>query len=527
MNALARHRRRERHILLTIIAMAFALVLAACSSSPSSSSSSTSSAQAAAGHDTGGTLVVGDPVALSNSDPIHAISSRDQSYLWTVYDTLLQFAPQSMEPTPGLAESWSYTNPLTLVLKLRSGVTFQDGTPFNAAAVKFNLDRDLGAGTTTVGLLGSVSSVDATNPTTATIHLKQPDSSLLLALSDLPGMMVSPTAAQKAANSLSVTPVGAGPYQFVSQVNGSGFAVKRFAGYWDKSYAGPSSIQFKVLADPATEANALKSGQINFALNVDASQVDSLKAASGIKLQTSPSFETIVITMDLKKAPLNNPVVRQAINLAVDRPALVQEAEFGQATPAYSILPQESWAYPTGIPEPARNVAKAKALLANAGLTHVTFDMIFHPTSVYQRIATLLQAQLAEAGITLNIIPHDLTDGAPEFLSGAKYDSELASFGGRQDPVTAYGALYRSTALLNPGKSSIPGMDALLIKADSSATTSDRKPALLQLGQLVSSYLPSTILYQRQLIVAYSDTVTGYVPNILGKPKFGGMSVSG
>jgi peptide/nickel transport system permease protein/peptide/nickel transport system substrate-binding protein len=520
MNALARHRRRGWHVLLTITALAFALVLAACSSS----SSPTADATPGQG---GGALVMGDPVALSNSDPIHAISSRDQSYLWTVYDTLLQFTPGSIEPAPGLAESWSYPNPLTLVLKLRSGVTFQDGTPFNAAAVKFNLDRDMGAGTTTVGLLGSVSSVDATNPTTATIHLKQPDSSLLLALSDLPGMMVSPTAAAKSANSLSVDPVGAGPYQFVSQVNGSGFVVKRFAGYWDKSYAGPSTIQFKVLADPATEANALKSGQINFALNVDASQVDSLKAASGIKIQASPSFETLVITMDLKKAPLNNPVVRQAISLAVDRPALVQEAEFGYGTPAYSILPNESWAYPTGISKPARDVAKAKSLLASAGLTNVTFNMIYHPTSVYQRIATLLQAQLAQAGITLNIIPHDLTDGAPEFLSGAKYDSELASFGGRQDPATAYGALYRSTALLNPGKSNIPGMDALLVKADSSASTSERMPVLLQLGELVSSYLPSTILYQRQLIVAYSDTVTGYVPNALGKPKFGGMSVSG
>jgi ABC-type transport system substrate-binding protein len=220
-------------------------------------------------------------------------------------------------------------------------------------------------------------------------------------------------------------------------------------------------------------------------------------------------------------------VVRQAVNLAVDRPALIQEAEFGYATPAFSILPKESWAYPAGIPEAARNVAKARSLLAQAGLTNVTFDMIYHPTSVYQRIATLLKAQLAQAGITLNIIPHDLTDGAPEYLSGAKYDSELASFGGRQDPATAYAALYSSTALLNPGKSTIPGMDALLVKADSSAGVSQRKPVLQQLGELVSSDQPSTILYQRQLIVAYSDTVTGYAPNILGKPTFGGISVSG
>jgi ABC-type transport system substrate-binding protein len=525
MNALARHRRREWHVLLTVVALAFALVLAACSSSPSSSSPS-STAVASSGQG-GGALVVGDPVALSNSDPIHAISSRDQSYLWTVYDTLLTFTAGSTEPAPGLAESWSYPDPLTLVLKLRSGVKFQDGTPFNAAAVKFNLDRDLGTGTTTVGLLGSVGSVDATNATTVTIHLKQPDTSLLLALSDLPGMMVSPAAAKKSANSLSVNPVGAGPYQFVSQVNGSGFVVKRFAGYWNKSYAGPSTIQFKVLPDPATEANALKSGQINFALNVDSSQVATLKAASGIKVQASPSLETIMLIEDIKKAPLNNPVVRQAINLAVDRPALVTEAEFGNATPAYAILPKASWAYPTGIPEPARNVTEAKSLLAKAGLTNVTFDMIFEPTSAYQRIATLLQAQLAEAGITLKIVPHDLTDGAPEFLSGAQYDTELASFGGRQDPATAYKALYSSTALLNPGKSTIPGMDALLTKADSSADVATRKPVLQQLGQLVASYLPSTILYQRQLVVAYSSTVSGYVPNALGKPKFGGISVAG
>jgi peptide/nickel transport system permease protein/peptide/nickel transport system substrate-binding protein len=231
--------------------------------------------------------------------------------------------------------------------------------------------------------------------------------------------------------------------------------------------------------------------------------------------------------MNLKKAPLNNLVVRQAINLAVDRDALVQKAEFGFATPSFSILPKQSWAYPTDIPEPKRDVAKAKALLAQAGLKNVTFDMIYHPTSVYQRIATLLKAQLAQAGITLNIIAHDLTTGAPEYLSGAKYDSELASFGGRQDPATAYAALFASTAVLNPGKSTIPGMDATIAKANSGVSIQDRRPAMDELGKIVSDDAVSIVLYQRQLIVAYSKKVTGYVPNILGKPKFEGISVSG
>jgi ABC-type transport system substrate-binding protein len=475
-----------------------------------------------------GNLTVGDPVALSNSDPIHAISSRDQSYLWTVYDTLLTFTPTQMEPAPGLAESWTQPDPQTLVLHLRSGVTFQDGTPFDAAAVKFNLERDLAPGTTTVGLLGSLASVDATDPTTATLHLKKPDSSLLLALSDLPGMMVSPAAAQKAGNSLSTTPVGAGPYQFVSQVTGSTFVVKRYTGYWNKAYTGPDQIEIKTIGDPATQVNALKSGQITMAINVDPAQLSALKAASNLKVETDPSFEDIPITMNLNKKPLSDPLVRKAISLAVDRDALVSTAEFGAATPAWSILPKQSWAYPAGIAEDTRNVTEAKQLLAQAGYPDgVSFDMIYHPTSTYRRIATLIQSQLAEAGIKVDIVPHDLTNGAPEYLSGQKYDSELASFGGRQDPATAYAALFSSKALLNPGQAVIPGVDDAIAKANSVSSTADRKAALQNLGKIISDGTYSMVLYQRQLIVATSSSVSGYTPNILGKPKFDGISVKG
>jgi ABC-type transport system substrate-binding protein len=524
MRALTRQRRRGS--LVTIVGAATALIIAVagCSGSGSKSSSSDSSAPKGKG---GGSLTIGDPVALTSSDPIKAASSRDQSYLWTVYDTLINFDPKTMEPTPGLALSWTTPDPLSLVLKLRDGVTFQDGTPFNADAVKFNFDRTMAAGTTTVGLLGSITSVTATDASTVTLKLKQPDSSLLLAFTDLAGMMVSPTAAKASATSLATTPVGTGPYQFVSQAVGSGFIVTRYANYWDKNYIGPTKIEFKVLPDPATEANALKSGQINLAINVDASQVDGLKATADIKTQSSPSFENIPILFNLKRAPLDNIKVRQAVNLAVDRKALVSKAEFGFATESVSILPKESWAYPSALSVPTRDVAGAKKLLTDAGFPNgVKFDIIVQPTAVYQRIATLLQAQLAEAGITLNIIPLDLATNTTAFLTEGKYDSELASFGGRQDPATAYAALYSTTGFLNPQKSVIPGIDAAVAAANSKTTVADRKPALQDLGKIAYDQAVSTVLYQRQLIVSYNKSVTGYTPNILGKPKFNGITVS-
>ena len=182
----------------------------------------------------GGTLRISAPANPSSLDPATGGAGSDHAFLFTMYDTLTEWDFETLKPKPGLAESWSFTDPTTLVLNIRSGVTFHDGTPLDAEAVKFNLERNKSDPKSNIKAdLASMASVAATGPMQVTLKLSAPDAALPGILSDRAGMMVSPTAL-KAASSGNVarTPVGAGAYAFVSWADGEKIVVKRNEKYW-------------------------------------------------------------------------------------------------------------------------------------------------------------------------------------------------------------------------------------------------------------------------------------------------------
>jgi len=159
---------------------------------------------------TGGTLRVALRAEVSTLDPHKGASGTDHMYLYPIYDTLVRF-DEKLNALPGLAESWETPDPKTLVLKLRRGVKFHDGTPFDAEAVKFNIlraqDKKLSAITSE---LAGIEAVETPDPQTVRLKLARPDAALVLTLADRAGMMVSPTAAQKQGDQFGRNPVGAG-----------------------------------------------------------------------------------------------------------------------------------------------------------------------------------------------------------------------------------------------------------------------------------------------------------------------------
>src|SRR3954447_21897394 len=165
---------------MKVAGVVLALALAASACGGKTSGTDTTSAPKA-----GGALKVAAALPPSSLDPIAGTNGGDQVSLYPIYDRLINLDPAALTPQPGLATAWKYTDPKTLVLTLRDGVTFHDGTPFNAEAVKFNLERDLDpAVSKNVSDLSNIESVDATGPHEVTIHLKQPDASLVLTLAD-------------------------------------------------------------------------------------------------------------------------------------------------------------------------------------------------------------------------------------------------------------------------------------------------------------------------------------------------------
>ena len=166
----------------------------------------------------GGVLKVSANANPSSLDPQTGGAGSDHTMLFPMYDTLVEWDYETLKPKPGLAESWSFTDPQTLVMKIRSGVTFHDGTPLDAEAVKFNLERAKTEQRSNIKAdLATVASVEVSGPQQVTLKLSQPDAALPGILSDRAGMMISP-AAVKASGNIDRKPVGAGAYQFVSVV---------------------------------------------------------------------------------------------------------------------------------------------------------------------------------------------------------------------------------------------------------------------------------------------------------------------
>ncbi len=211
----------------------------------------------------GGILHISAPTNPSSLDPATGGAGSDHAFLFTMYDTLTEWDFETLKPKPGLAESWKFTDPTTFVLNIQPGVTFHDGTPLDAEAVKFNLERNKSDPKSNIKAdLATIAAAEVTGPTQVTLKLNSPDAALPGILSDRAGMMVSPTALKaSAAGNVARTPVGAGAYVFVSWADGERIVVKRNEKYWKRDRPYPDGIEFAIISELTTGVRSVTAGQ--------------------------------------------------------------------------------------------------------------------------------------------------------------------------------------------------------------------------------------------------------------------------
>ena len=198
----------------------------------------------------GGVLKVAAPANPSSLDPMTGGSGQDHPFLYTVFDTLVEWEYESLDPKPGLARAWSFPDPKTLVMDLQEGVKFHDGTDFNAEAVKFNLDRNRGDQRSNIKAdLINVEAVEVSGPHQVTIRLKNPDAALPMILSDRAGMMCSPKAVTEKGDAHDRNPVGTGAWSFVTWNDNEKVVVKRNEGYWKKGTPKVDGIEFAIIPE--------------------------------------------------------------------------------------------------------------------------------------------------------------------------------------------------------------------------------------------------------------------------------------
>ncbi|PWA11813.1 ABC transporter substrate-binding protein [Pueribacillus theae] len=455
---------------------------------------------------------------VSNYDPILGSAGSDHALLWPVYATLIEFSPE-LEPEAGLAESWDFADDKTLQLTLREGVTFHDGTPFNAEAVKFNIER-ANSENSKVTDLKNIESVEVVDEKTVKLHLSQPDSSILLALSDRGGMMVSPTAVEEKGDDFSQNPVGAGPYKMEKRVPNGEIVFKAFEDYWQEGQPYLDKMTVKIMADENTRINALKSGEIDLADDIKPGNVQSLKNEANIILKDKTSVAFRMLYLNAEKEPINNKAVRQAILYGINRDAIIQAINFGSGESAYIPFPKEYWAADQNI-KIDYDPEKAKQILKDAGVENVKIKMNHYSTAYEQRLAEAIKSQLAEVGIQVELQAMELQAAVSNYFVEKEVPMFLSSWTGRPDPQITIKNLFARDSFYNAGGHSTDEIESLISEAAGTYEQEGRAKLYSEISQkaLLEEAIMIPIFFEPRA-AAMNQSIKGYEPNLLGKPIF-------
>ena len=473
----------------------------------------------------GGILRISAPANPSSLDPATGGAGSDHAFLFTMYDTLTEWDFQTLKPKPGLAESWSFTDPTTFVLKIRPGVTFHDGTPLDAEAVKFNLERNKSDPKSNIKAdLATMASVEVTGPMQVTLKLNSPDAALPGILSDRAGMMVSPTAVKAAGGSINRTPVGAGAYAFVSWADGERIVVKRNEKYWKENRPYPDGIEFAIIQELTTGVRSVTAGQNDLIYQLPPRQKVIVERSNNLKVVNGPTLYVFQIFLNWAKPPFDDVRVRRAFNLAIDRESFVKAALAGLAEPAYMNLPKSHWAYDKSVAElNPYDPDKARKLLAEASFKEGTvIEIGGYPDQDSVQRQEILIEQLRKAGIGVRFVNAPIAEASAAFFGPEKRGSGLlAAWTGRPDPSLTYSLMFTKDAYYNGGRAPVPPeLEAAIKESRASEDIEIRSKAFAVVQRLVmENAFVAPLAFQYEL-VAMNKRVQGYRPNLLGKPKY-------
>jgi peptide/nickel transport system substrate-binding protein len=426
---------------------------------------------------------------------------------------------QNLAFVPQLATEWRWTDDnKALVMTLRRGVTFHDGEKFDAAAVKFNIERHLNLpGSNRKAEIAAVQAVEIVDDHTVRLVLSRPFAPLLAALSDRAGMMVSPKAAGAA--DFASRPVCAGPYKFVERVAQDRIVLERFAGYWDREAMHVERLVFLPVTDHAVRLANLQSGSLDLIERVAAPHVEEVRKNPRLKLTEATSLGYTGLTINLNsgprsKTPLGQDArVRQALELSIDRAALNAVVFDGLFRPGNQWVSPENPYYVKSIPIPPRDVAKARQLLAEAQTPNPTVTLMVPTNPELLRAAEVIQAMAKEAGFDIRI---EATEFATSLDRAAKGDFEayLIGWSGRTDPD---GNIYNFLACdappaLNTPRYCNPEIDRELNAARTTGNQSERREHYARVAERALADRPIIYLWHGKLFFGMREGVEGFLP---------------
>jgi peptide/nickel transport system substrate-binding protein len=423
----------------------------------------------------GGTFTIGMSLDATSWDLAKAGNGNEAEYYQPVFDTLVRLTPAG-EPTPNLAAKWSYDDKqTTLTLTLRDGVKFTDGKALDAEAVKTSLLHNKASKQAAGTELAAITDVTAVDATTVKVTLSEPDPSLLAAFGQVPGMIASPAALDAASG-----PVGSGPYVLDKSGTTAGrqYTYTRNKDYWNAKAFPYDKIVILMITDPAARFNALQSGQLDWT-TISADRMAAAKAA-GLTIATSPGATEGLYIWDRggKLVPaLANVKVRQALNYAFDRGAIVKTVKKDLGTSTVQLFNEGSAGYDKSLDgQYSYDPAKAKQLLAEAGYPNGFAVTIPDLSANFPQEQAALNQALADIGLKVKTVPVPLNQLFSTLLAGKYAMSYFKLSGaGSWDMVTNE---VTKNALWNPFHYSDSKVDDLVSQIR--AATGDAQDKLFQ-----------------------------------------------
>jgi glutathione transport system substrate-binding protein len=377
-------------------------------------------------------VVVAVQSNFTSMDPYDANDTLSQAVAKSFYQGLMGF-DKNMKMTPVLAESYTAAKDgLSYTFKLKKGIKFQDGTDFNAEAVKANFDRVTNPDNKLkrYTLYKNIAKTEAVDANTVKFTLTEPFSAFVNTLAHPSAVIISPAALQKFGKDIGRNPVGTGPFKFVEWKQTDYMKVEKVAGYWRKGYPKVDTITWRPVVDNNSRSAIMQTGEANFTYPLPYEQAEMLKSKPNLEVTAAPSIVHRYISLNTQQKPFDNPKVREALNYAINKEALVKVVFGGYAIPAEGVVPKEV-AFSTKLGPWPYNPVKARELLKEAGYPNgfeTTLWSAYNYTTA-QKLIQFVQQQLSVVGVKAQVLA----------LEAGQRVEKVESW---QDPATAPARMY-------------------------------------------------------------------------------------
>lgn len=472
-------------------------------------------------------IVIARNADSANLDPVNA---QDNNDIWMenlFAEGLVQSSADGKTTEPCLAKNWDISaDKLTYTFHLRDGLKFSDGTAVTGDDWVYSLKRARDTSSSQWAFsMADVADITAPDNSTVVIKLKEPSAAILSDLSMFNASVMPKAYCEKAGDTgISQKPVGTGPYLISEWKKGEYILFKKNPYYWQKGKPQTDEIKVTVVPDDNARIMQLQGGQIDVATEIPYNRMKDLNSGAKVKSVTYPSTEVHYITINTTKKPLNDPKVRQALEYATDKQALVKTILFGYGKKSISFLSEADPHFDKNLTdEHAYSVDKAKALLSEAGLSSGFSISLVVPSgnTVSQQVATMLKDQWSKIGVTVNISQLETAAVSSQFKS-LQYDIQLHAW---TNDITDTTEWVDYACIFANDKNGFTGWDNADVEtwakqAKTELDESKRMELYKNIQVAWQKDVPQIPMFEVPYTVAMGKDISGFVQTPLGNYRF-------